>query len=256
MRRRSILALTLGVVTLIAAGAYGYYRHRRARATAPLLPTFTEPGPGPRAPDTRGLGFEVGRSQPARAQARTAELGLTCKDTSMRAIIKARREKLIAETEAKKARGQVDAVSSASLLRPSKRERNPQVRWSCEGTPAEKLGDRVRRGPPGRLLLVFDSPDHPLRHVSFQQNFFVADEAVTAAREAISDIGKRLGKPTSETAPLPASGEALGKMMPVTHTWSFPDLRAKVTLLNLGRYVMVNETVEVPWPVRSDAPAR
>src|SRR5262245_21185617 len=101
----------------------------------PVLPAFTEPGGGPHAPSSEGFGVAVGRMTVTEAEGRLKALGLDCKHTSIRALLREMREKKLAEIEEKKARGEdVDAVSGASLTRPSPRERNPQVRLSCEDT--------------------------------------------------------------------------------------------------------------------------
>jgi hypothetical protein len=45
-------------------------------------------------------------------------------------------------------------------------------------------------------------------------------------------------------------------MVPVEYEWMFADLLVKVSALNFGaRGVSVTETVEVPLPIRPDAPA-
>ncbi|MCA9635182.1 MAG: SDR family oxidoreductase, partial [Myxococcales bacterium] len=87
--------------------------------------------------------------------------------TSIRAMMAAKRE-----AEAKKrAEGGEDAVSSASWMKKkSKREENPQVRFACPTVKAEQVGDRLRPPSQGRLLFVFDSDEHPLRHASYQRS--------------------------------------------------------------------------------------
>jgi hypothetical protein len=46
-------------------------------------------------------------------------------------------------------------------------------------------------------------------------------------------------------------------MTPVAYEWDFSDLRVSLRALNFRgpRGVLVSEVVEVPWPVRPDAPS-
>src|SRR5688500_1643922 len=98
-RRRLVLVLgsTLGVCALVLG--YGLYRVRARRNLVDLLPAFTEPGPGPRAPHTRALGFTLGESTLEEARARLAAAGLDCPDTSMRALMQQAREQTRREME-------------------------------------------------------------------------------------------------------------------------------------------------------------
>ncbi|HEY0715389.1 MAG TPA: hypothetical protein VGF45_22095, partial [Polyangia bacterium] len=159
--------------------------------------------------------------------------------------------------EAAKIRGEsVDSVSGASAVnRRSPKEANPQVRLTCDETPVHALLDRARPPGRGRLLLVWDSPRHPLRHASFERTYATTSMATAltdyiATRRALAAV---FGPPVSPAA----EPEVLPWLSPVETRWVFGDLHVRVTALNYGpRGIVLSEIVEVPWPVRPDAPAR
>jgi hypothetical protein len=254
MKRGWRIALASTTALVAAGGGWTLYRLRAARTLTDVLPTFTEPAPGPRAPGSHAFGFEVGVTTLAAARAGHAAAGLDCPDTSMRAQMQQLREEKTREVAEVKARGgNVDSVSGASLIHHhSPKEANPQVRLTCDEVSGTRLGDRPRPDARGRLTLVFDSPRHPLRHVSFERRYrpdqipaALADVADTRA-----DLARRFG-PISAPAP----GE-LRWLAPVEMHWRFSDLQALLNTVNWGvRGATVDEVVEVPWPVRADAPA-
>jgi len=229
-RRAAAGALFAVLATLLVIGVR---RESRARAASRYVPpVFVEPGPGVRAPTTEFLGARVGFATRADVEASARAAGVRCADRGMRTMMNELREKKRDEIRRAEANGHPDTVSGASIVsRRTARDDNPQVRLSCEGVRAERLGDRSRVEGEGRLLYVFDGDSAKLRHVSFQRN--LADwerarrdfqEAVDAAREA---------------------------------TFRYPDLTVSVSVMNLGgRGYLVRETAEVPWPVRADAPSR
>lgn len=139
-----------------------------------------------------------------------------------------------------------DAVSGASPK--SAREENPQVRMSCENTAAESLKDRVRPPGNGRLLLIFDSPAHPLRHVSFRARY--RDSAAVLQR---LEKGRRVVEATLG-APTQTHGEALAAWGNRGFEWKYADFGAKVMATGLGSGWSVIESYEVPWPVRVTPP--
>lgn len=271
------------IVVLVAAGAAGagwYFGTRTSPAAdaaaggaAPVasligprelppyedeLPTFAEPGEGEKAPSTEGMGQVVGVTKLEEARTWARARGIQCEDTSPRALMTRMREHKQAELEQARAEGKgADAVSGASILyKRAKHEKNPQVRLSCEEAAAGAIGDRPREGQ-GRLLLVFDSAGHPLRHVSFQRRYEDHAAAVADVKAMLAHYGARFGAPTSTGEPLP-EGEAptFPKFKPVLSEWKFRDLAVKVSALYTGgKTVSVSESIEVPWPVRSDAPA-
>ena len=79
-RRRLMLAVaSLAGVCAVVLGA-GLQRMYARRNIEDVLPAFTEPGPGPRAPGTRALGFAVGSTtleQPGRRWRRPASTART-----------------------------------------------------------------------------------------------------------------------------------------------------------------------------------
>jgi hypothetical protein len=254
-RRRLVLVLggTLGVAAVVLG--YGLYRMQARRNLKDVLPAFSEPGPGPRAPSARALGFALGESTLDSVRARLTAAGLDCPDTSMRALMQQAREQTRREMEARQARGEdPDAVSGASRVSyRSPKEANPQVRLACGDVASDALGDANREPSRGRLLLIFDSPRHPLRHVSYERTY-----PATAVAAAIADLDstrRRLGVTFGRSEDVPTA--ELPWLSPRETVWRFADLEAKASAINWGpRGVVVSEIVEVPWPVRADAAAR
>jgi hypothetical protein len=210
-------------------------------------------------------------------KALTAGWGVSCADRSVRTLMNELRDKKRAQIEEAKAHGTPDAVTGASILtRRTARDDNPQIRFSCEEAASSRLADRARVPlSSGRLLYVFDDERSPIRHVSYQRNHPAWDAALAdfiATRDALA---ARLGKPTeSETgtgaartadgtgaagaadgtagsdAPVPKYGRRVAE-------FRFSDLVATVSVANLGgRGYSVGEALEVPLPIRADAPAR
>lgn len=244
------------VLGLVALGAVGYATRSYLRPRmAPILPAMTEPPPGPRAPDNRFLGAEIGKTTFERLSDRAEALG--CVDTSARALMLRARAKKKAARAAKIAAGQaVDAVSAASSKKVSPMMRNPQVRLSCENTEARGLDardDDVR----GRALFVFDSPEHPLRHASFRRLHADAAEGAKDARRLVAGLTERFGPAHAQTAAWPEPGAAFAAWTPYTLTWAWADLEVKATVVSYGRRgFSVYEVMQVPLPIRPDAPAR
>jgi hypothetical protein len=120
----------------------------------------------------------------------------------------------------------------------------------------QQLNDRQRPPSVGRLLLVFDSERHPLRHASYQRSFPDPATARPEVQAAVAAFTTRFGAPTRTPAPETAS--ELPWLVPVDYEWSFADLMVRVTALNFGpaRGINLTELVEVPLPLRPDAPTR
>ncbi len=271
-RKGKIAVLIALLLAGLAVGGWWYGKVARQRAIEAswILPEFTEPGNGARAPHSRAMGVEVGISTLEDVQEHLEALGLRCKDTSMRAMIQdARAQKMEEAAEQAEARGEVpeegvDAISSASMQKMSKREANPQVRLSCTGVVGSRLEDRERTSTAvGRWLFVFDSPRHPLRHVSFRRMAKEPAAALEDAHAALAAMEATWGPPTETVdAPLPERGSSeeragFAPLKPYRHTWLWEDLKVELSALDFGkRGVDVNELFEVPWPVRADAPAR
>ncbi|HGG56794.1 MAG TPA: hypothetical protein ENK31_03240 [Nannocystis exedens] len=224
-----------------------------AEIAAPL--EFRDPDPGPRAPVTRAFGGELGRSTYETIKAMVEAQGLTCKDTSIRAMMEAKRAKAKAE-QAKKG---TDAVSSASLNKKSKREKNPQVRFSCPSVTSDQLNDRNRPRSRGRLLFVFDSDKHPLRHVSYQRSHANHTAALDDYEDSVKAMTELYGEPTSTRGEPPKRDKDGTATFPPSRSlelrWDFSDLSIRVTAIHFGRKVTVGERIEVPHGIRPDAPA-
>ncbi len=220
---------------------------------APL--EFRDPDPGPRAPEAAAFGAEIGRSSYADVKAYVEAKGFTCKDTSIRAMMEAKRE---AEREKQAEKGE-DAVSSASWMKKkSKREKNPQVRFSCPSVNSDTIGDRERVKSRGRLLFVFDNDELPLRHVSYQRSHDNHAAALDDYEDSVKAMTARFGEPTATRGEVPER-DADGKVLfPPSRSlelrWDFSDLTMKVTAIHFGRKVTVGERIEVPHGIRPDAP--
>lgn len=284
MRKRLIVLGVLAAL-IVAVGGWRVWRmtHRPPDVT---LPTFTEPSSQPRAPSSEGLGVKVGFTKLAEVKELLNQRRLTCEDTSARALMMQARERKKKEREEKEAKGiEVDAVSSASLNKKSQMEKNPQVRLTCNDVTAASLGDRVRPSATGRWLFVFDGPELPLRHVSYrrvhaEQNEALADfdaavQAMTARfgppHVRTGEIGATMAVPAAETSGGSITAQKEGgekgtdqltqteifpKLTPLKRQWNYSDIQVKVDLINYGkRGIDLLESVEVPWPVRPDAPS-
>ncbi len=259
MRRR--VASGLSAVLLVAAVLYGYGRYQRSRpkVLAPLvteLPKFSEPDGGARATFGGLYGFEIGRTSLSQARARLSEPGIVCEDSSIRVMVQKLRDAKARELEAAKAKGEVDAVTGASILwRRSPKESNPQIRLSCADTSTDKLG--VAGAPVfGELLLIFDSESLPLRHVSFGRSHRQGEAATRDFDAALARLQAAYGEATvkpKDPAAQPDGG-AFPWVTNYEYAWNFADLSVKVSALNLGetRGISLREFVEIRWPVRSD----
>ncbi len=220
------------------------------------LPEFKAPGDGPKAPVRTGFAVEVGKHTVADVKALTAGWGLDCKNTSMRAMMEQVRERKRQEIADKRAKGEsLDGISGASALnKRSKREKNPQVRWTCNKIPANKLKDRNRGAVEGRLLFVFDSESIPLRHVSYRRAHTDVAAAAKDFMDTTAALTRLYGEPSHVTDNAPKAGPdgqipELPKMRPVNVEWTFADLAIKVSALRVGKRVTLSEAIEVPWPV-------
>lgn len=255
---KKIIVLAVSLSAAIAVGGYYTWRGMMMRRAADevVLPDFEELGSGPRAPATALFGLEVGKSTFADVQALEARAKLSCKDTSARALMKQMRAMKKKEREEKAAQGiEVDATSSASSKKKSPMEKNPQVRYSCEDTEAAQLTDRARGGK-GRVLFVLDSPEHPVRHASFRRNHLLPDSAWRDATDTLAALTKVYGEPTSVQRPIPdaPSPNVFPLYVQSRYAWEYADLKVMLDVMGTPRGINVHEAIEVPWPVRSDAP--
>src|SRR5690606_15838086 len=121
------------------------------------------------------------------------------------------------------------------------------------------LGDRPRPPSEGRLLFVFDSADHPLRHISYQRTSKDAAAGLADYRDALAYYTAVYGPPTrTPTRELPAPDEhGVVELPPATNfetAWDFSDLLVKVSILRYDSLISVGERVEVPPGIRPDAP--
>ncbi|HVU03021.1 MAG TPA: hypothetical protein VHE30_14775 [Polyangiaceae bacterium] len=258
-RRAASVALLAGAVV---AASVGYWRHRaRAAAQHWVAPVLVDPAAGARTPSSEILGVRVGATRLVEVQRLTGAKGLSCADRSVRVLMGELRDKKRAEIAAAEAAGKPDAVSGASILtRKTARDENPQVRFSCDGVRSGALGDRARPEGVGRLLYVFDDANGPVRHASYQRNHDDWTAALADYEDARRALTEKLGPPR-ESSSMPKSGAAPGGPLPKygrrVAEWKFSDVVATVSVGNLGgRGFSVSEALEVPLPLRPDAPVR
>jgi hypothetical protein len=258
-RRRRVLGLGgVAMITLVVSIG-GWLWSKRPRELPPLqttLPEFVEPSQTlPRAPSSQAFGVTVGAIDVEQLDRHLNEFGVICGDTGVRAIV----ERLRASKAAELAQADdPDAVSGASILwRRSKKESNPQVRLSCEVASIQAIDPTRAPSPKGRVLFVFDSPEHPLRHASMRRNHAGRGSAVADLQAALAVHRARFGEPTRTLGTIPEfEEELLDRLEPITVEWRYADLLVEVTLHDFGKTISVDERVEVPWPVESDAPSR
>ncbi len=267
MRRWIVAGL---LVTLAGAGGWTAWRLLSRPSPEDLweLPAFEPPPAGPRAPTTELLGVRVGFTTFDELAALLAARGVACEDTSKAAIINRMKAKRATEAEARAAAGEpdpeVDGKSGATAKGgKAPGANNPQIRLRCKGVPSDRLGDRARPAVSGRWLFVFDSPKHPLRHVSYRRQLKDRDLAVADYWSALDAAKMALGEPSEVPEALPprpgaAGGPVkLGPYRPHKVVWRFSDAEAQVNLVDYGgRGADVLEQLEVPWPLVADAPAR
>jgi len=263
LNRRALRArVAFAGALLFALGAAALYRQHRARAASHFVPpVLVDPKPGPRAPSTDLLGVRVGVSHFDAVVSLVTRSGLSCEDRGVRVLMAEIRDKKRAEVAEAAARGTPDAVSGASILtRRTARDENPQIRFSCEGADSSKLVDRARASSKGRLLFVFDDPKSPLRNASYQRNFSDFGSALADFSSALDAFTARFGTPReTELGPRrgPSPDSPLEKYSRRVDEWRFADVVATVSIANLGgRGFVVSESLEVPLPLRADAPTR
>lgn len=252
--------VSFGVLAVLAAALVaggGYRAYRMYQASLPILPEYVEPGDGPRAPQASAMGFVLGSTGLSELGSSLNARGIVCTDASASLLARRMRETKLQRLD-REGLDELDGVSRASLSRPSRHERNPQVRHSCEGVAANVVTPDVPRvAGEGRLLAVFDQPTAPLRSISYQRT--LGDEAA-AARDLLTIIDRyrdRYGAPTRVSGPDVEAHTiaAFPRFVPVGAHWVFADLEIHVTGTRFGsRGVSMDETVAVPWPVRPDAP--
>ncbi|MEZ4452201.1 MAG: hypothetical protein R3B09_22235 [Nannocystaceae bacterium] len=216
---------------------------------------FRDADPGPRSPVTKIFGVDLGATHHTEVEAMTQRLGLKCSDTSIRAMMESKRE---AERKKMAERGE-DAVSSASWMKKkSKREANPQIRYSCPKVQSQELTDRARPPSTGRLLYVFDSADHPVRHVSYQRSHTDHEAAYADLEDSINAMTAIFGDPTGDRGQLPERVDGKVTFAPNRQyevRWEYSDVVVRVTAIQFGpNKVTIGERVEVPHGVRPDAP--
>lgn len=260
-----ILACGASILACGAAPSEPTKATEPTKTTEPTKPApewsfdFKDPGPGPRAPTTAAFNAVVGVSMFAEVEALVKQRGLECADTSVRAMMDRRREAERARVADAKARGE-DAVTSASWVnKRSKREANPQLRFSCPTITADQIGDRPRPPSTGRLLYVFDDAVYPLRHSSYQRTHKDHAAALLDFQDTVAALTATYGLPSKPLKTALPQHDADGKLEFPNATnfeiaWDFADLAVRANILRYGDLVTVGERLEVPHGIRPDAP--
>jgi hypothetical protein len=142
----------------------------------------------------------------------------------------------------------------SSALRP--RPGRELLRSGWPARTCSSLRDRARAPGVGRLLLIFDDVTRPLRHVSFDRVRSDPERALADFEDSLQAFSKIYDAPPAHSERRRANHRsALATLSPVLKAFQYPDLLAKISILNMGRRgILVSEVVEVPWPVRADAP--
>jgi len=243
-----IVGAILGVLLVVAVGIRIYMKWQQGQD---LLPAFKPVPEGARSPTRDFLGLTIRETTLPEAEVIYRGTGAECKGSSFRDLMGAKRESIKKEmAEVKASGGDPDAVSGASLANyRSKKERNPQVRLSCIDVPLSSFNDRERvPGEPLYWLIIFDSPDFPLRHVSVGRRITDLALAEEEWRLAVDAMTKKFGAPTKIREPA-QTGVAFTPGTYFEAKWTFTDIEASVTAFRIGNYVRFQERVEVPWPV-------
>lgn len=247
------LGITLG---LLAVGAFAIRQGMVWNKTRDVLPEFSAVPEGPRAPALQYLGVQVGTTTLAEVKQIASAVGYTCRDTSMRGLMRLGREQAQQKMAEAKERGDdPDAVSGASrAYYYSKKEQNPQVQWTCENVDLARLDPAFATpNTEQAVIFIFDSEDHPLRYVMTSRKF-QSQSATRDAREAsIARFAKTLGPAPKQIGQLDdRPGEKLfPRFLVVINEWTFADRRVSVTVMNRGpgSGIDLREVVEVPWPI-------
>ena len=217
-------------------------------------PSFIERPEGQRASRLETvLGMRIGATTVAQMKAATRFL--SCEDRSISVVMIRGLERAAAELEA---RGENNwRFRIYAWLNPH--GRNPQVRFECRLEQGESFGIKGALDE-GRMILVHDGPTLPLRHTSIQRTWWNEEATLadlTASHTRLSD-----DHPGASPVPNPHLAELDGdgpfaELTPYTWEWRWTDLRIELTAIRYaGSRFVVTETIEVPWPVRSDAPQR
>jgi hypothetical protein len=246
-RPARIAVVVVGVVVVLAFGVRGFMIWDRTRDVLPALSPVPD---GPRAPRALHLlDVEPGRTTLATVQAFTQARGWPCRDASMRGLMQAGREAARAKIDAAKAAG-IDPATVAGASRAhyySKKERNPQIQWSCEDVDVSGLSDLAAGDPAVRadVVFIFDAAALPLRSVMVSRKLM----SQSAALARFGDLG-----PAHEVqgAPDLTPGEKIfQRLRLVSSSWRWADRRVTVSVMNFGpaKGIDVREIVEIPWPI-------
>lgn len=247
------VGITSVLVTLSVLAAAGAYRHWAANR--PILPSYVEPEP-PFAPAARSLvaSAVVGHTRLDELRAALDRLGIECADASVSRFARRLREDRLAALEVS-GRDEIDGVTRASLSRPSRHERNPQVRLACD-VRIERF-DSGRTPGEGRVLAVFDSAETPLRSISLQRRLERDEDARIELSQSLSRLEQIYGAAHQRLGEPEVMGRPFRRFATEGAVWRWGDVEVRVTATRLGASgVSMDETVQVPWPVRPDAPAR
>jgi hypothetical protein len=253
-RIAAIAAIVIGVLVLSAFAVRGAMIWDRTRD---VLPTLSPVPAGPRAPrPLHLLDVEPGRTTLVAVKAFTQARGWPCRDASMRGLMQAGREAARAKIDAAKAAGiNPDTVAGASRAHSySKKERNPQIQWSCEDVDVSGLTDLAAGAADLRadVVFIFDAAALPLRSVMVSRKL-MRQSAALALRDAALARVADLGPPheVQGAADLTPGEKIFQRLRLVSSSWRWADRRVTVSVMNFGpgKGIDVREIVEIPWPI-------
>src|SRR4051812_25157287 len=91
---KKVLIIAGAAVAILVAAAFGVHAYMDWDRKRDKLPEFTDLPAGTRAPKGQAneLGIDVGKSTLADAEAWAKDRGITCNNTSMRALMEAKRQ--------------------------------------------------------------------------------------------------------------------------------------------------------------------
>jgi hypothetical protein len=212
-------------------------------------PAFIDLPAGPRAPSLDAvLGLVLTKSTVE--QTKAAAAGLTCVDRSISTLMRDGLARAVTHLEE---RGEnAWRYRLYGWLNPH--GRNPQVRWDCALPDGSALGLPAELEE-GRVLFVHDAPGAALRHVSIQRTWH-GEAAVRADVAASLDrLAKRYGLPEPGTHAAEFADAGFAEVTPYAWEWRWTDVRVELGVVAYpGGRSVVTETIEVPWPVRSELP--
>lgn len=259
---RRFLKVSAGLMVGASLLAWGGWHATLAWSARDFTAHFKEPAAGPRAPHSRIMGLQVGRTTLTEGTAAAAALGITCMDTSTRAMMQGIRERKEKAFWERIKRGEFKRSEPAIPDGYGKRllgyMANPQVRLACDTK--ESVMMTGGSAYPGRWLQIYDAEDLPLRHSSFRMDLKDPTEAAARFNASVAEFTALYGAPHKVEGHLGKTEDGRDTLPSTVinkASWDWTDLHVEVSALwfGPGRGAGVEKRVEVPMGIRPDAPA-